>query len=327
MVSSPAQPSSSGSPSTGAIRLFRAAALVTFLAVVMGSVVCATESGAACPTWPGCYPGQVVPGAQLNPIIEFTHRVVAILAGPLLLAAAITGTRIAGAGARVKVLPWIALVCAGLSAVFGRIVVLAHLPLWWGVVDLLCALVAMIAMGIATLSLQNPRARWAPTALSHSAALACGLVILVHLTGILAAGAGSYTRCMGWPMWRILEADPNTTLQIARLILAVLAFGVIARTIQLATTPVPTPSPLRAHAAVLAALVVAELLVGAVILATKLSWASATAYSILAVATLWCLGLLYGRSALRDEAHAEGQHDQRNDNVEDHPRAGAGKHS
>jgi len=48
-------------PSTAALTIFRLAALFTFLAVAMGAVVCATGSGAACPTWPGCRPGQIAP--------------------------------------------------------------------------------------------------------------------------------------------------------------------------------------------------------------------------------------------------------------------------
>ena len=44
-------PENASAPSTAALTVFRFAALFTFLAVATGAVVCATGSGASCPTW------------------------------------------------------------------------------------------------------------------------------------------------------------------------------------------------------------------------------------------------------------------------------------
>ena len=81
------------------------AALFTFLAVAMGAVVCATGSGDPCPTWPGCRPDQTAPQWQLSPLTEFTHRVVAMAAGPLVLAAAVVSRRLPGPDRWVRILP------------------------------------------------------------------------------------------------------------------------------------------------------------------------------------------------------------------------------
>ena len=68
-------PENTSAPSTAALTVFRLAALFTVLAVAMGAVVCATGSGASCPTWPGCRPDNITPQWELSPVIEFTHRV------------------------------------------------------------------------------------------------------------------------------------------------------------------------------------------------------------------------------------------------------------
>ena len=80
------------SPLPATVRLFRIATVFTVLAVAMGSVVCATDSGFECSTWPGCYPDRFAPGSDdvtawlyRNPIIEFVHRTSAIVCGPLVL--------------------------------------------------------------------------------------------------------------------------------------------------------------------------------------------------------------------------------------------------
>ena len=94
---------------------FTAAAILTFASVVMGAVVAATQSGASCPNWPGCYIDQFAPAAQLSPLIEFTHRVIAGATGPTVLVATILGRRLVDP--RPRRLAWIALAGPGLRGV------------------------------------------------------------------------------------------------------------------------------------------------------------------------------------------------------------------
>jgi cytochrome c oxidase assembly protein subunit 15 len=114
-------PKNASAPST----VFRLAVLFTFLAVAMGAVVCATGSGAS---WPGCRPDQIGPQMQLSPLIEFTHRVVAMAAGPLVLAAAVMSRRLPGTYRWVRIMPRVALVGTLAAGAFGRLVVLSGLP-------------------------------------------------------------------------------------------------------------------------------------------------------------------------------------------------------
>lgn len=63
----------------------------TFALVVLGVIVRSTDSGVACPSWPGCFPGQFLPGldAGMNVWLEWIHRTVAFLIGILVVALAI----------------------------------------------------------------------------------------------------------------------------------------------------------------------------------------------------------------------------------------------
>jgi protoheme IX farnesyltransferase len=71
-------------------RLAAATVAAAFGLVVLGVVVRATDSGVACPHWPGCFEGQFLPGldAGFQVWIEWIHRTVAALIGVLILAMA-----------------------------------------------------------------------------------------------------------------------------------------------------------------------------------------------------------------------------------------------
>jgi cytochrome c oxidase assembly protein subunit 15 len=55
-----------------------ATTLLTFALIVIGSVVRTTGSGLACPDWPLCQ-GRLIPPLQFNVMIEWFHRLVALL--------------------------------------------------------------------------------------------------------------------------------------------------------------------------------------------------------------------------------------------------------
>lgn len=60
-------------------------ALLMFGLIVLGSVVRATGSGLSCPDWPLCE-GRLIPRLQFNVLLEWTHRLVALVVGIGLLA-------------------------------------------------------------------------------------------------------------------------------------------------------------------------------------------------------------------------------------------------
>jgi len=285
----------SASP-TATVTVFRLAALFTFLAVAMGAVVAATKSGASCPTWPGCRPNQLAPQWELSPVIEFTHRVVAMTAGPLVLAAAVMSARLTRPSRWVRILPWVALGGALASGAFGRLVVVSTLPTWLGGVDLFCALTAMTVMAIAAVTVGRPApdvtstsaADRPPAPTTRLAAASVTVLVAMHVTGIFVAGRGSFSACLGWPLGQMIDSDLHPWLQVVRLCLAGLAAGLVVATAVVAARS----ERLRPWGITLAALFAAELVFGLVIRARGLDNGTASAYCVLAAALLWCLGLL-----------------------------------
>jgi heme A synthase len=72
-------------------RLVLATGIATFVLIIVGGVVRVSDSGLGCGPagsgfhgWPFCN-GDVVPGVDLNSIIEYTHRVLAIVVGLMIL--------------------------------------------------------------------------------------------------------------------------------------------------------------------------------------------------------------------------------------------------
>lgn len=273
--------------------VFRSAVALVAGTVVLGSVVCATEASAACPTWPGCYPGRVIPRAEALPMIEGIHRAVAILTGPAILLACILGLRVPQRDARWRVLPWVALIGAGCSAALGMATVLWGLPRWLAIFDLGCALVALFALTIATDALLDPRPvrRW-----DRLPWLAWAAVVLVHLSGVLLAGEGSYTRCMGWPLAPTNGADLASGAQLARFALAMVAAGLVVALAVVGRRTSPAGPTTALMARVAALLLVAEVLLGFWLRATEGARALNAVYSVLAGLIVWALGVAVARA-------------------------------
>jgi heme a synthase len=72
-------------------RLVLATGIATFVLIIVGGVVRVSDSGLGCGPagsgfhgWPFCN-GDVMPGVDLNSIVEYTHRVLAIVVGFMIL--------------------------------------------------------------------------------------------------------------------------------------------------------------------------------------------------------------------------------------------------
>ncbi len=260
--------------------VFRVAAVLVTLSVLMGSMVAATESGAACPTWPGCYPDQIGPELHLNPMVEFTHRVVSGLGLLASLAAGVLGLRDPYVDRWVRPLPFVAVAGGTAAAVFGALVVLVGIPTPAAVVDLCCALLAMAAAVVAAVRVGHPGTAWRWTRTAVGATACYGLLMVLHALGIVVAAPGSFTRVISWPAWSTVPADLHPGLQLLRLGLAgtVLLLG--------AVTVMLVPHRLRWPAGLLGFGLLAELVTGLVIRAVGLGTALAALHAGFAVAIL-----------------------------------------
>ena len=274
-----------------AVRIaFTAAAALTLASVVMGAVVCATQSGASCPNWPGCYDEQFLPtvraGLGENPLVEFSHRVVAGLTGPVVLVAAILGRRLPDP--RPRRLAWLGLAGAIAAGVFGMLIVRVGIPWWLGMLDLASALVATVAMLLARLLLDGPR--WAPGRTARLAWAALGTLAAMHLLGIAVAGPDSFTRCLGWPLG-VLDADRWPALQWLRLGLALAAAVLIVLTAVAAATRARTWPAL--------CLLLAEVVLGFALLAGAGGVGVRTAYAVVASLLFGAVAWLAGTTSVR----------------------------
>lgn len=290
--------------------VFRLSATFLFITIVLGSMVCATDSSSACPAWPVCFADQAVPDPQAgwlnNPVIEFIHRFISFLALVFTAWAGWLGRR--SSDVRLRVYPWVALGLAIGSAIFGMMIILFTLPMGLALIDVGGALVAMTLMTISAAAL-NPRT--GPDASSTVRRLGLGaLVVLIamHLLGIVVAGTtsvgtGSFTRCISWPLWLILDIDNHPAFQWIRIVMALAALVLIV----LAVATAVRRESLRGPALILAGLTLLELVLGIIIRTqgldlTQTNGVNATlavAYTTLASSIVWSIGYLIGRASER----------------------------
>jgi heme A synthase len=212
--------------SRGHRNLIVVAAAVTTLLIALGGIVCATESGAGCPDWPGCY-GRLIPPPQVNAVIEYTHRFVAALTTPLILAAAWVSWR------RARTIRWlvrpllVAIPFLLAVIVFGAFAVLTGLLRPIAALDLSSALITLaLVLTAAVVAVSRHADPSLPDRISAKGGLArlslvtLGATFALYVSGILVAGRGSLTRCVGWPFWTLLPDDLAGWPQVARLVLA-----------------------------------------------------------------------------------------------------------
>ncbi|MGZ4148467.1 MAG: heme o synthase [Actinomycetota bacterium] len=101
-------------------------AVATLLLIVWGGVVRTTGSGDGCPDWPKCY-GRWIPRFEYHTLIEYVHRLLAVISGTLSIALAVVAILALVRGRRGHALPmprsaaWLAVSLAPLFAIQGAI--------------------------------------------------------------------------------------------------------------------------------------------------------------------------------------------------------------
>jgi len=253
--------------------LLLVATAMTALLVISGGVVCVTESGRGCPDWPRCY-GQMVPPMRIDAIIEYSHRLVAGLTSPLIIAAALVGWM------RVRSIRWVsrppAVAVALLIVVvtLGALTVLRGIPPWAAAIDLGSALIVLALMLtssiVACSRRDNPRLADRlsfDSGFARVALLAAASLFAVLVSGVLVADSGSTVRCLG-----CLAARPGLGggagrgwIQLGREVFA----GVAALSIVVLGTAAWRTEwdnvPIRRTAMAAGALLVAQVLISAVV--------------------------------------------------------------
>jgi cytochrome c oxidase assembly protein subunit 15 len=272
------------------------AAVMTYLLITMGGIVCVTGGSSGCPDWPGCY-GQPVPPMRIDSLIEYSHRLIAALTSPFIIAAAVLGLWRYRSIRWVSWPPALAIVLLIAVVIFGALVVLRGLPPGLAAVDLGSALMVLALMLTATVvAFARHADPTLPDRLSFHGSFArltlwtLVVVFIVLVSGVLVARSGSLVRCLGWPLFsgRLVPADAHDWLKTARLFIAGLATILLIAVIVQAWRLRPRHGTIRRTAMAVGILFLVELLVGMLMLARGYSVPLLVIY-VAAAAALWAL--------------------------------------
>ena len=264
---------------TGLQRLAIVTVVVSLLLVAVGGAVRATDSGLACPTWPGCFSaGDFLPPPGLNVWLEHSHRLVAGVVG-LLVAAQLVWALLRFRHARGIVWPaFVAAVAVVVQAGLGALVVMnllraelvtAHL----GMAMLVVACLLLVAVNAAPAD----AARDGDRGFARTAAAVSGVTLLQILVGgqVTGTAAGLAFVGPGFPFLGIVSFapvdSPPAAYNIAHRVLAVAVAAAVMMLVARARRSGQTGWVLRLPR-IAAWLVVFQILLGVANLATSLSF-------------------------------------------------------
>ena len=186
-------------------RLLLITIAATFILVVIGGTVRATDSGLGCPDWPTCH-GKLIPSTDKHTLIEFSHRTAAMVVGFLFLGVTFFAFK---SERRNKLVFWLAFTAGVLllaQIILGGITVKTELPSEIVAAHLGTAMTFM-AVCIVTLTISIMRSRgmraipFASDRTFTRLALATAAVAFVTLLlGSYISDTDAALACSGWPL-------------------------------------------------------------------------------------------------------------------------------
>ncbi len=240
--------------------LLVAALALVFLLVVWGGIVRLSGSGLAIPDWP-LAEGKLLPKPHPNVLIEFGHRVLAMLVSFTTLAIAIVVFRSREYRAKVGALTVAALIALALQVFMGARVVLEELPVDRVVAHLLLAftffgILLMMALRVTEPEpaappadgggppiARNPRARL----LARFAHLSAGAVFLQSGLGAWVSSSGASMACPDFPTCQGKWLPPMTGLVGIHYAHRLGAYAIVLLVLGLLAAAAPVKLPPRAR--------------------------------------------------------------------------------
>ena len=224
---------------------------MVFVLVIWGGVVRLSGSGLAIPDWP-LAGGKLIPPAHPNVLIEFGHRVIAMLVTFLMLAIGIVVFRSREYRGSLGVLTVAALITLALQVFMGARVVLEELPVDRVVAHLLLAftlfaILLVIALRVtespAPSPAPDPRARF----LGRWAHLAAGAVFLQAGLGAWVSSSGAALACPDFPTCQGSWLPPMTGLVGIHYAHRLGAYAIVVIVLGLLVAAAPAHLPPRAR--------------------------------------------------------------------------------
>ncbi len=272
-------------------------AVATLALIAVGALVRTTGSGLGCPDWPLCQ-GGLIPPAEKEAIIEYSHRTLAMVVGLLIMATTWATLRVRFEDRPLRMLAIVALPLLLLQAWLGKVTVDRELPAEVVTVHLATALILLSVLAvIAAFAVQGPARRRIESAerasLLRLAAIAAVVTAVVLLVGSYLVGSDAGFACTQWPGCpeaRVPFVDGGRLQHIHWLHRLTVVAGLAAvAVVGLAAANLRTPAPALQRAVwALLALYGAQIVIGALNIWTDFSDAARVAH--LAVgAAIWAL--------------------------------------
>jgi protoheme IX farnesyltransferase len=282
-------------------RLSLATTVCTFLLSAAGGLVRATDSGLGCPGWPKCY-GRWIPPADHHAIIEMTHRYLASAVSFGVIATCVVAVLFHRQD-RVTLRLGLAIVplVAG-QAALGAYVVNRDLEAWTVVAHLGLAMAFAATLIALTVHLNVPRTGDGPVGPVRMLGLAALAVYAQLLLGSWVTGKEAGLAFTDWPLYggRVIPDFDGRETAVLQFAHRTWAYVLVAVVIWVAARARRTWGPgtaVRRFATAAAALVVLQIGIGALNIASELHSAVVTAH--LAGATLIWGALVTGWAAGR----------------------------
>ena len=214
-----------------------AALALTFVLVLLGAWVRATNSGLACPDWPTCYghwlplPREIPPEAgysYFQVMLEWVHRLLAgVILGPLVLIIGVLTWRLRAQRPRLPLYGAALILLLLVQAALGGVTVLDQNSPWSVALHLGTALVLFSALWLIFVR-SGESDRGAP-ATRPLAVLTWLLALATMVSAAIMTKSGASLACADWPLCdgaRLPDlADPLVRLNLAHRLLAAATAG------------------------------------------------------------------------------------------------------
>ena len=279
-----------------------AAVVASVVQIALGGIVRVTDSGLGCPDWPLCH-GQLIPPFEFHTLIEYSHRLSASVLGVVVLVATIFAWRSFRSDSLILWPSTAALALVLVAGGLGGAAVLTELEWWIVLLHLTIAETVVALMIIATVAAghvtQPNRQEQKPLRSDGRFGILIVLSLIgtfvVVLSGSYMVGNGYGAACITWPLCQgdVLPTAEPQLVHMAHRFLTGMVGLVLAATVVAAWSHRPEGPHLRWAAAAVAAVFLAQVLLGALTVWTTFETAL-KALHLVGATLLWSAVVLLG---------------------------------